>query len=173
MYKRQKKPRPELPLGCPGTGCSSLLPGGGGNTLATPYSHMACRHTTIGAGAFHFRVRDGTGWGRPATATRGRAALGDLAVGDTSDRAARCPGGSCDAGWGHWSAVICHMAAAVTPPGCFCQVRWPLVQGLPDSCRLGRLVCLYHDGCCGGHVFCMSSARRCFDDPVMGVKPDG
>ncbi len=27
------------------------------------------RRSTIGAGAFHFRVRDGIGWGRPAIAT--------------------------------------------------------------------------------------------------------
>jgi hypothetical protein len=26
------------------------------------YSGMACSHTTIGAGRFHFRVRNGIGW---------------------------------------------------------------------------------------------------------------
>ncbi len=30
--------------------------------LATTYSHKTYRLTTIGAEAFHFRVRNGTGW---------------------------------------------------------------------------------------------------------------
>jgi len=38
--------------------------------LAITYSHKACRPTTIGVAAFHFRVRDGTGWGRGAMVTR-------------------------------------------------------------------------------------------------------
>ena len=38
--------------------------------LAATYSHMAYRHTTIGAKAFHFRVRNGAGWFRLAMATR-------------------------------------------------------------------------------------------------------
>ena len=38
--------------------------------LAATYSHMAFRHTTIGATAFHFRVRNGAGWFRYAMATR-------------------------------------------------------------------------------------------------------
>ena len=39
--------------------------------LAATYSHMAYRHTTIGATAFHFRVRNGTGWVHCAMTTRG------------------------------------------------------------------------------------------------------
>ncbi|GEM_PF-1442367 len=38
--------------------------------LAATYSHMAFRHTTIGATAFHFRVRNGAGWFRYAMTTR-------------------------------------------------------------------------------------------------------
>lgn len=38
--------------------------------LATTYSHMAFRHSTIGAAAFHFRVRNGAGWGHCAMITR-------------------------------------------------------------------------------------------------------
>src|SRR5207248_11510634 len=39
-------------------------------TLATSYSRTACRRTTIGAAAFHFRVRNGNGWCHCATVTR-------------------------------------------------------------------------------------------------------
>ena len=38
--------------------------------LATTYSHRALRSTTIGAAVFHFRVRDGNGWGHRAKVTR-------------------------------------------------------------------------------------------------------
>src|SRR5262249_27688694 len=38
-------------------------------TLATSYSRTACRRTTIGAAAFHFRVRNGNGWGHCAIVT--------------------------------------------------------------------------------------------------------
>lgn len=41
-----------------------------GLDLATTYSHRTCRPTTIGAAAFHFRVRNGTGWFRHAMVTR-------------------------------------------------------------------------------------------------------
>jgi hypothetical protein len=34
------------------------------------YSGMACSHTTIGAGRFHFRVRNGIGWFPLAIAAR-------------------------------------------------------------------------------------------------------
>lgn len=40
--------------------------------LATTYSHRTCRPTTIGAEAFHFRVRNGTGWFHLALVTRGQ-----------------------------------------------------------------------------------------------------
>jgi hypothetical protein len=43
---------------------------GGFSVLATSYSRMAYRHTTIGAAVFHFRVRNGNGWGRCAIVTR-------------------------------------------------------------------------------------------------------
>ena len=42
-----------------------------GINLATTYSHRTYRPTTIGAAAFHFRVRDGTGWFHCAVVTRG------------------------------------------------------------------------------------------------------
>ncbi len=38
--------------------------------LAVTYSREAFRLTTIGATAFHFRVRNGAGWGHCAIATR-------------------------------------------------------------------------------------------------------
>src|SRR6187455_1711803 len=38
--------------------------------LATSYSRTACRRTTIGAAAFHFRVRNGNGWCHYANVTR-------------------------------------------------------------------------------------------------------
>ena len=44
-----------------------------GEYLAATYSHRAYRPTTIGAAAFHFRVRNGTGWFRRAMTTRGGA----------------------------------------------------------------------------------------------------
>ena len=40
--------------------------------LATTYSRGTYRPTTIGAAAFHFRVRDGNGWFHRAMVTRGR-----------------------------------------------------------------------------------------------------
>ena len=40
--------------------------------LATTYSHKTYRLTTIGAAAFHFRVRNGTGWFHHALVTRGQ-----------------------------------------------------------------------------------------------------
>jgi hypothetical protein len=38
--------------------------------LATSYSRTACRRTTIGAAAFHCRVRNGNGWCHCANVTR-------------------------------------------------------------------------------------------------------
>jgi hypothetical protein len=38
--------------------------------LATSYSRTTFRRTTIGAAAFHFRVRNGNGWGHCARVTR-------------------------------------------------------------------------------------------------------
>ena len=43
--------------------------------LATSYSRTACRRTTIGAAAFHFRVRNGNGWCHYAIVTRVRKRL--------------------------------------------------------------------------------------------------
>ena len=40
-------------------------------------SHGEC-HTTIGAGAFHFRVRDGIGWDHTAIAARQTGQSEDL-----------------------------------------------------------------------------------------------
>jgi len=51
----------------PGSNC--LEPG---IYLATTYSHRTYRPTTIGAAAFHFRVRNGTGWFHRALVTRGQ-----------------------------------------------------------------------------------------------------
>ena len=43
-----------------------------GMNLATSYFHRTCRPTIIGAEAFHFRVRNGTGWFHLALVTRGQ-----------------------------------------------------------------------------------------------------
>src|SRR5437867_10012199 len=45
-------------------------------TLATSYSRTAYRRTTIGAAAFHFRVRNGNGWCHCAMITRVRCRSG-------------------------------------------------------------------------------------------------
>src|SRR6266498_4843456 len=42
----------------------------GCSVLATSYSRTAYRRTTIGAAAFHCRVRNGNGWGHCAIVTR-------------------------------------------------------------------------------------------------------
>ena len=44
-------------------------------TLAAIYSRGTCRPTTIDVLMFHFRVRNGTGWGHQAMTTRLRLAL--------------------------------------------------------------------------------------------------
>jgi hypothetical protein len=55
--------------------------------LATSYSRTACRRTTIGAAAFHFRVRNGNGWCHCAIVTRGRNRTGiSLSCSDASAR---------------------------------------------------------------------------------------
>jgi hypothetical protein len=43
--------------------------------LATSYSRTAYRRTTIGAAAFHFRVRNENGWGHRASVTRAEERL--------------------------------------------------------------------------------------------------
>src|SRR5204862_5893824 len=48
----------------------------GCSVLATSYSRTAYRRTTIGAAAFHFRVRNGNGWGHCASVTRVRNRTG-------------------------------------------------------------------------------------------------
>ena len=52
--------------------------------LATTYSHRTCRPTTIGAAAFHFRVRNGTGWFHRALVTRVQHYRAVLTSGDLS-----------------------------------------------------------------------------------------
>jgi hypothetical protein len=52
--------------------------------LATTYSHKTFRLTTIGAAAFHFRVRNGTGWFHRALVTRGQSCLQDWVSGGLS-----------------------------------------------------------------------------------------
>src|SRR5204862_7679260 len=48
----------------------------GCSILATSYSRTAYRRTTIGAAAFHCRVRNGNGWGHCAIITRVRNRTG-------------------------------------------------------------------------------------------------
>jgi hypothetical protein len=49
--------------------------GAGRSVLATSYSRTAYRRTTIGAAAFHFRVRNGNGWCHCAKVTRAEKRL--------------------------------------------------------------------------------------------------
>ena len=83
-------PLSRLPVaGCPGrpacspsgckmaSGCKKKSPAPSllkmpGKYLAATYSHRTCRPNTIGAAAFHFRVRNGTGWFHRALVTRGQ-----------------------------------------------------------------------------------------------------
>jgi hypothetical protein len=65
---------------------------GRGIYLATTYSHRTYRPTTIGAEAFHFRVRNGTGWFHLALVTRGRPLskrAGSLGIGGYEYRSYR------------------------------------------------------------------------------------
>ena len=48
--------------------------------LAMTYSRMRM-HTTIGAGAFHFRVRDGIGWDHAAMVAKHWKRVGQVAIG--------------------------------------------------------------------------------------------
>ena len=57
--------------------------------LATSYSRTTCRRTTIGAAAFHFRVRNGNGWGHCAIITRVRCRTGSESDGHIRRFAAR------------------------------------------------------------------------------------
>ena len=60
---------------------ASIEAGLGDKALAMTYSCMRM-HTTIGAAAFHFRVRDGIGWFHSAIFTRERVeGRGSLATG--------------------------------------------------------------------------------------------
>src|SRR5438445_1597104 len=52
----------------------------GHSTLATSYSRTAYRRTTIGAAAFHCRVRNGNGWDHCAIVTRGPSRAGAVSV---------------------------------------------------------------------------------------------
>lgn len=53
--------------------------------LATTYSHRTYRPNTIGAAAFHFRVRKGTGWFHRALVTRGQSRrFGTVSLGTKS-----------------------------------------------------------------------------------------
>ena len=49
-------------------------------TLAAIYSRGTCRPTTIDVLMFHFRVRNGTGWGHQAMTTRFQGASLSLAA---------------------------------------------------------------------------------------------
>ena len=62
-------PSPVVNLSIKKTG-PGLLKAPGRLTLATTYSRVPYRRTTIGDVAFHFRVRDGTGWDHDSKATR-------------------------------------------------------------------------------------------------------
>jgi hypothetical protein len=83
----QQQSRPQVQVPCfrsavipganpdDGSPCAKKEPGSNclepGIYLATTYSHRTYRPTTIGAAAFHFRVRNGTGWFHRALVTRG------------------------------------------------------------------------------------------------------
>jgi hypothetical protein len=76
-------PRPPRPRLRAGTGTARPHCCGRAVNLATTYSRGTCRPTTIGAAAFHFRVRDGNGWFHRAMVTRGRpeeGAIGTMGI---------------------------------------------------------------------------------------------
>src|SRR5438093_13333860 len=54
----------------------------GCSVLATSYSRTAYRRTTIGAAAFHCRVRNGNGWGHCAIITRSLLRRSEQTSGD-------------------------------------------------------------------------------------------
>src|ERR1700720_1363412 len=54
----------------------SMFSHAGFSVLATSYSRTAYRRTTIGAAAFHCRVRNGNGWGHCAIVTRDPSRIG-------------------------------------------------------------------------------------------------
>ena len=56
--------------------------------LATSYSRTACRRTTLGAAAFHFRVRNENGWGHCAIVTRVRSRTGNSLLSQRREREA-------------------------------------------------------------------------------------
>ena len=62
-------------------------------TMATPYSRTASRGTTIGAAAFHGRVRDGDGWVHRALGHQARGPRPAPRAG-AKGRGTRRPGGS-------------------------------------------------------------------------------
>ena len=55
----------ETPPGANGAGGCPIQ-----KCLAVSYFHMGKPHTIVGAGRFHYRVRDGIGWFPPAIATK-------------------------------------------------------------------------------------------------------
>src|SRR5437773_12402433 len=58
--------------------------------LATSYSRTAYRRTTIGAAAFHCRVRNGNGWCHCANVTRGPSWLAVAVLWADADLWRRC-----------------------------------------------------------------------------------
>src|SRR5256885_4062194 len=63
--------------------------------LATSYSRTAYRRTTIGAAAFHCRVRNGNGWCHCATITRVRNRTGIFAAIAATQARGRISGYNC------------------------------------------------------------------------------
>src|SRR5437773_2422255 len=64
----------------------------GFSILATSYSRTAYRRTTIGAAAFHCRVRNGNGWSHCATVTRVRNRTGSFAAAAATQARSRVSG---------------------------------------------------------------------------------
>ena len=60
--------------------------------LAMSYSRAAYRRTTIGAAAFHFRVRNGNGWDHCAIITRVRNRTGNSLLSQRREREAESLG---------------------------------------------------------------------------------
>jgi hypothetical protein len=121
-----------------------LLSKGRGQYLATTYSHRTCRPTTIGAAAFHFRVRNGTGWFHRALVTRGQSSCGGFAVRKL----------------GLWGS------------GALCQGReWVLRRKVARSLTSTRRVYFFRDArpsVVSGH-----SRSFSFPIPKIGIKPNG
>jgi hypothetical protein len=129
----------------------------------------------VGAGAFHGRVRDGNGWGRPAPATGADCGPWGRRVGRGRGRSGRPGAGPRGGGepLGHWDRSAARVAAlaraAHRPPG-LGGALLPRGQGGSISGRASRLdaVSAYH-GRTTATRLCPWRDNRCTGGPSAPV----